>query len=73
VDSLCVVQNDTGEWIREAPRMDTIFERGVFTIAALGAENRADGLFYQGMALVFLLPATESVPKNIRKFRSYVP
>ena len=47
IDSLCVIQDDYGDWYREAPNMGNIYQNSVCTIAALGASNSFAGLFSQ--------------------------
>jgi hypothetical protein len=37
IDSLCIIQDDKGDWRREAGKMGLIYERAVFTIAACHA------------------------------------
>lgn len=54
IDSLCIIQDSTEDWLRESARMGEIYKYSVLTIAATNAED--------GRAL-------EKVTKKIRKSR----
>lgn len=45
VDSICIIQDDTEDWNREAATMCDIYHNAKLTIAALGASNATEGLF----------------------------
>lgn len=47
VDSLCIIQDDEQDWIKEAKLMGRIYERAFCTIAAVEAYNDAGGCFTQ--------------------------
>jgi hypothetical protein len=43
IDALCIIQDDTSDWEREAKIMDNIYENSRFTIAAAAASCSSDG------------------------------
>ncbi|CZR67680.1 uncharacterized protein PAC_17579 [Phialocephala subalpina] len=45
IDSLCIVQDDQDEWLRESVKMGSIYERAEVTIAASHSPNSWQGLF----------------------------
>lgn len=45
IDSLCIVQDDQQEWLRESVKMGSIYERAEFTIAASHSPDSWQGLF----------------------------
>jgi hypothetical protein len=45
VDSLCIVQDDPDDWIKEATTMGDIYQRAYFTIAASAAADGDEGCF----------------------------
>jgi hypothetical protein len=45
IDSLCIVQDDKDDWVRESKEMCAIYENSYLTIAATGALNATAGLF----------------------------
>ena len=45
IDALCIVQDNTAEWRREALQMGRIYQDSYCTIAAAGAESSAGGLY----------------------------
>jgi len=45
IDSLCIIQDSTEDWKREAGRMAAIYRNSFLTIAAAGAANPQPGLF----------------------------
>jgi hypothetical protein len=54
VDSLCIVQDDKHDWLSEAPRMGSIYEKAYVTLAASTAANGSMGLLapYQSDEIV---------------------
>jgi hypothetical protein len=48
IDSICIVQDDRGDWEREAAQMASIYENASLTIAAAAAPDANQGLFTQG-------------------------
>ncbi|EKG18560.1 Heterokaryon incompatibility [Macrophomina phaseolina MS6] len=47
IDSLCIVQDDLAEWLRESEQMGVIYERAALTIAACHAKNSTEGCFFE--------------------------
>jgi hypothetical protein len=45
IDSLCIVQNDDGDWRKEGSRMASIYSRSFLTIAATKSSNPKGGCF----------------------------
>lgn len=45
IDSLCIIQDDTNDWEREASRMASVYRNAWLTISADGATSSAGGLF----------------------------
>ncbi len=45
IDSLCIVQDSSEDWKKEARRMAIIYDNAILTIAAMDAENSSQGLF----------------------------
>lgn len=47
IDSLCIVQDDSDDWEREAAKMGTIYEGAYVTISATDAAASVDGFLFQ--------------------------
>ncbi|KIW00559.1 hypothetical protein, variant [Verruconis gallopava] len=47
IDSLCIIQDSTDDWQREAGLMERIYENAWFSLAATGAVNSFQGMFWQ--------------------------
>jgi hypothetical protein len=45
IDSLCIIQDDSHDWAREAGRMASIYENALLTLAAASSSNSRGGLF----------------------------
>ncbi|KAH6669468.1 heterokaryon incompatibility protein-domain-containing protein [Halenospora varia] len=45
VDSLCIIQDDEDDWLREASRMADVYEGAYLTIAASASSDGSGGLF----------------------------
>ncbi|KAI9694675.1 MAG: hypothetical protein M1822_000291 [Bathelium mastoideum] len=45
IDSLCIIQGDADDWIREGLRMDEIYRNSYCNIAAVNARGASEGLF----------------------------
>ncbi|KAI0849789.1 HET-domain-containing protein [Daldinia vernicosa] len=45
IDSLCIIQRDPQDWLREAGRMFHVYQNAFLTIAASHAEDSSKGLF----------------------------
>ncbi|KAK5996782.1 hypothetical protein PT974_02124 [Cladobotryum mycophilum] len=46
IDALCIIQDDSSDWEREAPQMGEIYRNAYCTIAAAGSDSSAGGLFH---------------------------
>lgn len=46
IDSLCIVQNDTSDWEKEAAQMASIYANGMLTLAATRSADGNGGLFF---------------------------
>jgi hypothetical protein len=55
IDSLCIIQDNDEDWIRESGKMETVFASAYCTIAATSAKNSTEG---------FLVP--RSVKRSVR-------
>jgi hypothetical protein len=47
IDSMCIVQDSSLHWQKESKRMGSIYEGAYLRIAAAGAHNSAQGLFFE--------------------------
>lgn len=54
IDCLCIVQDDAVEWSLEAPKMGSIYNGSIVTIAATSAASGHDGLFNTHSSSVML-------------------
>lgn len=54
IDSLCIVQDDSEDWLREAGRMASIYENAVLTLAAASSPDSKGGLFRKSTPGVLL-------------------
>ncbi|RSL95756.1 hypothetical protein CEP52_011912 [Fusarium oligoseptatum] len=45
IDSLCIIQDDADDWVRESANMANIYQQAVLTISADGAADSYAGLF----------------------------
>lgn len=45
IDSICIVQDDERDWLKEAPLMGTVYQRAYVTIAASDSPNSLHGCF----------------------------
>jgi hypothetical protein len=43
IDSLCIIQDDSGDWATESQKMEGVFKNAYCTIAATSAENSIQG------------------------------
>ncbi|KAF2665591.1 HET-domain-containing protein [Microthyrium microscopicum] len=46
IDSLCILQDDIDDWAQESAAMGRLFESAYLTIAASGASDSSQGLFF---------------------------
>lgn len=54
IDSLCIIQDDTEDWDREASKMASVYENALFTIAAASSRDSEGGLFTAGCSRPFV-------------------
>lgn len=54
IDSLCIIEDDEADWIRESANMGNIYRNGICNIAALGARNDHEGCFAERSISRFL-------------------
>ncbi|CAG8959442.1 hypothetical protein HYFRA_00001340 [Hymenoscyphus fraxineus] len=47
IDSLCIIQDDKTDWLKESSLMSTVYGGSIVTIAATGATDGSNGLFFQ--------------------------
>jgi hypothetical protein len=47
IDSLCIIQNDSDDWNREAATMASIYQNSVITLSATGSADCHGGLFFE--------------------------
>ncbi|KAK4159876.1 heterokaryon incompatibility protein-domain-containing protein [Cladorrhinum sp. PSN259] len=50
IDSLCIVQDDPDDWLRESARMSTIYRNSGCTIASHGSDSDLDGFLHAAFA-----------------------
>ena len=71
IDSLCIIQDSTEDWIREATLMGKVYSYAVCTIAAVAASNSHDGLFQDRSALT-ILPCQLRPPDETQELGLYI-
>lgn len=49
IDSICIVQGDSKDWIREAPTMNAVYKNSYVTLAALCGDDSRHGLLTSSM------------------------
>jgi hypothetical protein len=71
IDSLCIIQDDHDDWLRESKKMGTVYERAELTFAASHAIDSHHGLFlarspeFQSVTLPDFWNETEAVYATI--------
>lgn len=45
IDSLCIIQDDTADWSREASRMGSLYKNALLVLVASGSSDSTGGLF----------------------------
>ena len=50
IDSVCIVQDDSDDWEREAAKMLDVYKNSFLTIAAMSAENSHEGFLHRRKA-----------------------
>jgi Heterokaryon incompatibility protein (HET) len=53
IDSLCIIQDNPADWLKEAALMGDVYQGAVCTIAALGADDSQGGCFVKRHPLAF--------------------
>jgi hypothetical protein len=64
IDSLCIIQDDAEDWVRESARMAEVYQNAALTISADGAADGSQGLFqtievpgFEEISIPFQTPA----------------
>lgn len=47
IDSMCILQDDHDDWLRESAQMGIVYERAALTIAACHAKDSTEGCFFE--------------------------
>lgn len=45
IDSLCIIQGDPDDWLKESALMQKVYRNSFLNISATAAENSGDGLY----------------------------
>jgi hypothetical protein len=61
IDSLCILQDDTEDWIKESALMSDVYGGSSLNIAAAGARDGREGLYFQ------------RIPISLKKRQAYIP
>ena len=61
IDSLCIVQDDDDDWVKESAVMGDVYKQSHFNIAAMAAAEGNNGLFIQSRDRTLALPVTVHV------------
>lgn len=73
IDSLCILQDSSDDWAREAAQMAEIYQNSIVTIAADGAEDGHGGCFVgkdrASRELEFKIPKAKGAPSTCIKVR----
>lgn len=73
IDSLCIVQDDSDDWLMEAGRMASIYENAALTLAAASSADSEGGLFRKSIREVPIGHGTEgSTQPALRQFSNPV-
>lgn len=66
IDSLCIIQDDTDDWVRESSSMASIYANSFLTIAATGSEDGRGGLFRNPLAVErFTMLDSDGIPTTL--------
>lgn len=68
IDSLCIIQDDTEDWQREAAQMASIYKNALLTLAAAWAAGASDGLFRTATASI-----VDETPLDLARFNIRFP
>jgi len=63
IDSLCIVQDDHEDWLRESRQMGGVYERSYLTIAATSGVNGNSGLFKTDRPPYLRFPCSPTSPE----------
>lgn len=55
IDALCILQDDMGDWMREASKMGEIYRNATLTLSATSSPNVSSGIFQSRPAFAKLL------------------
>ncbi|KAF2667965.1 HET-domain-containing protein [Microthyrium microscopicum] len=65
IDSICIVQDDEVDWLKESEMMGTIYEHAIVTLAASAAKDSTHGLFVERPYAKIKFPSIE-VPFRVQ-------
>lgn len=68
IDSLCIIQNDKEDWMREAGEMASIYENAVLTLAAASSSDSNGGLFRSSIPSIPLSDIHDAQQICLRRF-----
>jgi hypothetical protein len=74
IDSLCIIQDDSQDWEKEAARMKDVYSHAKFNISATGAMTGDHGLFFDREAIAlepFVFDLSQSERSTTWKAGSY--
>ncbi|KAI1295944.1 heterokaryon incompatibility protein-domain-containing protein [Xylaria venustula] len=63
IDSLCIIQNNSDDWVKEASDMGQVYRNSHLNIAAAAALDAACGLFYP-RSMFSIVPCTISIRRR---------
>ncbi|PMD34738.1 HET-domain-containing protein [Hyaloscypha variabilis F] len=71
VDSLCILQDSIDDWNREASQMSGVYQHAICNIAATGAVDSTEGLFFD-KNLFAIRPCKVSIPvrNSVAEFKN---
>ena len=72
IDALCIIQDSSEDWSREALKMHQVYANSLFTIAATASADENDGLF-KHLDSATVMPGIMSLPllSTTNEFRVY--
>lgn len=71
IDSLCIIQDSKSDWETESARMGQVYQYSYCNIAATGAHDSTEGLFFErnkGLLETFDIQVNWSIPKTQGRF-----
>lgn len=66
IDSICIIQDDEGDWRHEASLMANIYENAVLTLGATASASDAEGLFRSSSSIHDPIELRGKTPKGKR-------